>query len=106
MVLFLPDEYILLIEEAIKLNEKYINEYDELNKFDFDMLETNLISINKKLESACYNRIRKEFDTCYNDKYLFQYFIDMCFEMDKFDWFYINDKYELFKHVEYEKSFV
>lgn len=103
---FLADEYNEIIKKAAALNEKYQNEhYYNLSDLNYERIEKRLTELIESLEAACYDVIRAEYDACYNDKYLFEYFIDGYLDEMNTDNFYVDENYKLFEHVEYEKTY-
>jgi hypothetical protein len=97
-------------KETILLINKIIEKIDIFEGMDWDNNNYDKLEawIEEKVELIrC--KVLKEFNTLttidYN--YMEEYFIEVYVEerMDKDD-YYINDNYELFKHIEYEKSYL
>lgn len=104
MYCFLADEYNVVIEKAAVLNERYKNS-DDLSDLNFERVENRLKALVKTLESACYKRIRSEYDIYYDDNELFDCFISGWLDEMNTDNFYVDENYKLFEHVEYEKEY-
>lgn len=106
MYCFLADEYNEIIKKAAALNEKYQNEYYyNLSDLNYERIENRLTELIEILKTACYDGIRAEYAVCNNDEYLFNYFINGYLDEMNTDNFYINENYELFEHVEYERKY-
>lgn len=106
MYCFLADEYNAVINKAWQLYEKYTYNAYEFSDLNYERIENRLTELIESLEMACYDVIRAEYDACYNDEYLFEYFIDGYLDEMNTDNFYINENYELFEHVEFEKRYI
>ena len=104
---FLSDSY----NSTIKYVENLISRMENLdyNTTNYDIncerLETRIEELIEELETACYKRFILEYEDCFNDEYQLDYFLSFYSSERMNDDFYINDNYELFEHVEFERSF-
>lgn len=105
---FLADENNPVIEYVEKLmnrmdNLDYNSKYYDNN---YERLAERVTELINELEYKCYRRFMEEYEYCFDDDGMKDYFISFYVDerMDKAD-YYINDEFEMFEHIEYEKSY-
>ena len=101
---FLADKY----NKTIKYCRELINKtyYLSLTEKNWERLENRIDELIEELENACYKRFMDEYEYCFDSKNQLDYFLDF-YVAERMDGdFYINDNYELFEHVEFERSLI
>ena len=68
-------------------------------------METRINELIEKLETACYDRFMLEYEYCFNDENQLAYFLEFYVDERMNNNFYVNENYELFEHVEFEKRY-
>lgn len=105
---FLADEYNPVIEYV----EKLMNRMDNLNydsKYydaNYERLADRVTELINELEYECYKRFMSEYESCFDDDNVQDYFTGFyVYERMNLDDFYIDDDYALYEHIEYEKCY-
>lgn len=101
---FLADEW----DEKIAYVERLIDRLDNLVYWDEvneERLTNRIDELIEELENACYDRFMCEFESCFDHKNQIDYFLDFYWDARMDEDFYINDDFELFEHVEYERKY-
>ena len=104
---FLEDRYNTTIEYVEKLIYRkenlcyYTNNYD----LNYERLENRINELIEELENACYKRFMLEYESCFDNDNQEDYFISFYSDARMEGDFYINEEFELFEHIEYERSF-
>lgn len=102
---FLSDKWNPVIAKAWQLYEKYTYNAYDFSDLNYERIENRLTELIESLETACYSRVRDEYDYCFNEKNQMDYFLDFYIDTRTDDNFYINEDFELLEHIEYEKSY-
>lgn len=101
---FLADRW----NEKIDYVDKLICRLDNLVYWDYvneERLNNRIDELIEELEDACYKRFMSEYESCFDNDYQLNYFLEFYSDARMDGDYYINDSYELFEHVEFERKF-
>ena len=101
---FLDDKWNAKIDYIEHLINRLNNlvYWDEVNE---DRLNNRIDELIEELENACYKRFMDEYEYCFDRKNQLNYFLEFYATERMDEDFYINDNYELFEHVKFERRF-